>query len=346
MSEEMLSQDEIDALLEAVDDEAESRVLTPMQSDSLVELGTLSMTQGTDVLSSLVGRKVSLGTTEVSVVRGGELERGLEGESLLLASFTFEQGPVGKSVFVAAEGFGRSLVGLMLTGSTELDESMGEEELLDAFGELINQLLGAVSTGLSEAMGTRVTYSLPEPARVTEGPAARIREEMGGSEPLVRLDYTLNLVDELEGRLTQFLTVEGAVSMAEPVVGKVASKDSPGTQLYGTTEGLEEKVEVQPAEFQDFGRRQTPGQQKNIEMLLDVPLELTVELGRTQKSIREILALGPGSIIELDKLAGEAVDVLVNGKLIAHGEVVVIDESFGVRITSIQSPRDRVSSLK
>jgi flagellar motor switch protein FliN/FliY len=76
---------------------------------------------------------------------------------------------------------------------------------------------------------------------------------------------------------------------------------------------------------------------------MDVPLQVTVELGRTQKMVKEVLALGPGSVLELDKLAGEPVDILVNEKPIAKGEVVVIDENFGIRVTEILAPRDRVS---
>ena len=76
---------------------------------------------------------------------------------------------------------------------------------------------------------------------------------------------------------------------------------------------------------------------ENINLIMDVPLEVTVELGRTNRSIKEILEFSPGTIIELDKLAGEPVDVLVNGKLVAKGEVVVIEESFGIRITEILS---------
>ncbi len=85
---------------------------------------------------------------------------------------------------------------------------------------------------------------------------------------------------------------------------------------------------------------------KNIELLLDVPLDVTVELGRTRKKIREILDLGVGSVVELDKLAGESVDLLVNDNLIAKGEVVVIDENFGIRITTIVSPQERLERLK
>ena len=95
-------------------------------------------------------------------------------------------------------------------------------------------------------------------------------------------------------------------------------------------------VNVQPAQFQPFmGDLSAAFQKENIDLIMDVPLEVTVELGRTKKSIKEILEFAPGTIIELDKIAGEPIDVLVNGKLVAKGEVVVIEESFGVRVTEI-----------
>lgn len=95
-------------------------------------------------------------------------------------------------------------------------------------------------------------------------------------------------------------------------------------------------VNVQPAQFQPFNAGVSPlMQQENIDLIMDVPLEVTVELGRCNKSIKEILDFSPGTIIELNKLAGEPVDVLVNGKFVAKGEVVVIEENFGIRITEI-----------
>ena len=95
-------------------------------------------------------------------------------------------------------------------------------------------------------------------------------------------------------------------------------------------------VNVQPAQFQAFNNNISPVQQKeNIDLILDVPLQVTVELGKTRRSIKEILEFSPGTVIELDKIAGEPVDVLVNGKYVAKGEVVVLEESFAVRITEI-----------
>nr|WP_156816924.1 flagellar motor switch phosphatase FliY [Salsuginibacillus kocurii] len=105
--------------------------------------------------------------------------------------------------------------------------------------------------------------------------------------------------------------------------------------------------DVQPAAFSSFDAPQlNETETKNLNMLMDIPLEVSVELGRTKRSIREILEFSQGSIIELDKLAGEPVDILVNQKLIAKGEVVVIEENFGVRVTDIVSPEDRLKKLK
>ena len=106
-------------------------------------------------------------------------------------------------------------------------------------------------------------------------------------------------------------------------------------------------VNVQPASFTSFQTYQMQeSEAKNLDMLLDIPLQVTVELGRTKRSIKEILELSSGSIVELDKLAGEPVDILVNNRLIAQGEVVVIDENFGVRVTDIVSQSDRLKKLR
>lgn len=103
---------------------------------------------------------------------------------------------------------------------------------------------------------------------------------------------------------------------------------------------------VQPVQFAPVSAAMAPTVPQNIGLIMDVPLDVSVELGKTRKTIKEILELQQGSIIQLDKMAGEPVDLLVNGKLIAKGEVVVIDENYGIRITTIISPMDRVSRLQ
>jgi len=102
---------------------------------------------------------------------------------------------------------------------------------------------------------------------------------------------------------------------------------------------------AQPLDFQQLRPTDEIASADNIDRLMDVTLSLSVELGRKQMQIKDILDLGPGKIIELDKLAGEPVDLLVNGKMLAKGEVVVVDENFGVRITDLINPHDRVKML-
>ncbi|MBD7967228.1 flagellar motor switch phosphatase FliY [Paenibacillus gallinarum] len=124
-----------------------------------------------------------------------------------------------------------------------------------------------------------------------------------------------------------------------------AQMSNPEPQHYGNMHAR--GVNVQPVQFANFqnGAFGQPSD-NNLNLLMDIPLKVTVELGRTQKQIKDILELSQGSIIELDKLAGEPVDILVNQKLIAKGEVVVIDENFGVRVTDIVSEWDRLQKIQ
>jgi len=117
-----------------------------------------------------------------------------------------------------------------------------------------------------------------------------------------------------------------------------------GMGMHGMP-GLGAPTNVQAVQFPNLMPHANPQEAGNIGLIMDVSMEMTVELGRTKKLIKEILSMGEGTIIELDKLAGEPVDILVNHKLIAKGEVVVIDENFGVRVTEIVSPQERMNDL-
>ncbi|MFC4775385.1 flagellar motor switch phosphatase FliY [Paenibacillus sp. GCM10023252] len=130
-----------------------------------------------------------------------------------------------------------------------------------------------------------------------------------------------------------------------PPMGYELPMQPQGPHTYGQM--TSRNINVQPVQFAGFNQNPYVHQEDtNLNLLLDIPLKVTVELGRTQKQIKDILELSQGSIIELDKLAGEPVDILVNNKLIAKGEVVVIDENFGVRVTDIVSQWDRIQKLQ
>ncbi len=106
--------------------------------------------------------------------------------------------------------------------------------------------------------------------------------------------------------------------------------------------------EASPADFQNLQADSSPANamEENIEMILDIPVTVSVEIGRSKINIRNLLKLNQGSVVELDRLAGEPMDVIVNGTLIAHGEVVVVNEKFGVRLTDVISAAERVKKLK
>ena len=102
----------------------------------------------------------------------------------------------------------------------------------------------------------------------------------------------------------------------------------------------------QSAPFQELKPTAASGAPRDMDFLLDIPLEVTVELGRTRMFIKDLLQLGQGSVLELEKIAGEPMEILINNKLVARGEVVVVNEKFGIRLTDIISPTERVRQLK
>jgi flagellar motor switch protein FliN/FliY len=130
---------------------------------------------------------------------------------------------------------------------------------------------------------------------------------------------------------------------------KIADSDDldsdPGDHPGNVSGDLGDDVEVRQAEFQQLSSSLGEDSPKNLDLLLDVTLPISIELGRTTMNVQDILNLGPGSVVELNKLAGEPVDLLVNNKVVAKGEVVVIDENFGLRVTSLISPEERLKSL-
>jgi flagellar motor switch protein FliN/FliY len=173
------------------------------------------------------------------------------------------------------------------------------------------------------------TYNLPDEVFSEPGPAAPAREPMQAM-PGPAAPYSQGQPQESQ---QQFIQPQPRQQVYQGPQYEFGAREQRPPR---------EPVNVQPAQFQSFEEDRILIDKQNISLIMDVPLQVTVELGRTQRLIRDILELSPGSIIELDKLAGEPVDILVNGKQIAKGEVVVIDESFGVRITDIADPSKRL----
>lgn len=129
------------------------------------------------------------------------------------------------------------------------------------------------------------------------------------------------------------------------------NSESPSDQLVAektmtVAGGTAQETQQQSYSFTDLDKASAPESDKNIDFILDIPLEVVVELGRTRMLINDLLRLGQGSVVQLSKLAGETLDILANQRLIARGEVVVVDEKYGIRLTEIVSPTERIESLK
>ena len=225
-----------------------------------------------------------------------------------------------------------------------------EEAHHGALKEAAANLMGAWTTGLSETMGSEVK-SAGDPELIADDIAAAIAGMEGYSEGNINLgtfsvtigdtsgEYLLLIPEEPMKRLVAMHPDFTAAEAAPPPDS--SDDDAPiGSDASG------QEVPVDKAVFQQFDASAKMGESSQIELLLDVELTVSVELGRKRLSIKDVLEMTPGSLLELEKLAGEPVDLMVNGKLFAYGEVVVIDENFGVRISSVVSPQERLEKLK
>jgi flagellar motor switch protein FliN/FliY len=207
-------------------------------------------------------------------------------------------------------------------------------------------LLGDVSQADQEAaVSSTETASAPAPAPAAAPPVQQApAPDYGGTPPQYPPQGMPPYPGMPEGGY--YYPPAGMPAYGMPPYG-MPPQGMPYPQAPPQNTAPNRNVNVQPVQFANLNAGAFGNiDENNLNLLMDIPLRVTVELGRTQKQIKDILEMSQGSIIELDKLAGEPVDILVNNKLIAKGEVVVIDENFGVRVTDIVSQWDRIQKLQ
>ncbi len=361
----MLSQDEINALLSGmsstVSEEKKDR-LTDAEIDAIGEIGNISMGSAATTLSALLNQKVTITTPSVSYTNWGEVAASYEKPCVLL-KISYVEGLSGDNVLILKEDDVKIITNLMMGAAPEVtDEPLGELHL-SAIGEAMNQMMGTAATSMSSMMAKKIDISPPNVDLVD------LKEnndfEKMFDEEFVKISFEMKIGDLIDSTIMQLYPIDFAKEMYEHFVSGMSGSSEPNKETtpppapapqYSTPPVAPQPVQTPPpapaytqyqpqpvqqvdvsqASFQPFaGDYVATGQKENIDLIMDVPLEVTVELGRTNKSIKEILEFAPGAILELNKIAGEPVDVLVNGKHVAKGEVVVIEESFGVRITEI-----------
>ncbi|MCM3787562.1 flagellar motor switch phosphatase FliY [Domibacillus indicus] len=389
MSDDMLSQEEIDALLRGgdSDDTEESatleatknveKYLDAFEQDTLGEIGNISFGSSATALSSLLNQKVEITTPTVSVVEKSRLKDEFP-HPYAAIEVQYTEGFAGANLLVIHQNDAAIIADLMLGGSgVGIAPDLGELQL-SAVQEAMNQMMGSAATSMSTIFNKRVDISPPSISLLNlhEGEG---EETIPEQELLVKISFRLTVGDLIDSNIMQLIPLQfgkqlvtelmnpapqeaapppiqqapvtkPAAAQAPPPPAEPPSMPARPSQepvYMGQNAGRQaSEAKVETAVFSSFQSPQLGDQEaRNLNMLFDIPLQVTVELGRTNRNVKDILELTSGSIIELDKLAGEPVDVLVNNRLIARGEVVVIEENFGVRITNIASPADRLKNL-
>ncbi|OEC02528.1 flagellar motor switch protein FliN [Lysinibacillus sphaericus] len=410
MSDEMLSQEEIEALLrgETLDDrmndseastkeeQNEVRVedyLDSFAQDALGEVGNISFGSSATALSALLGQKVDITTPSISMINRNKLEEEFP-HPYVAVQVEYTIGLTGMNLLVIKQSDAAIIADLMLGGDgLNPKPDLGEIQL-SAVQEAMNQMMGSAATSMSTVFNKKVDISPPtiDLMNISKNEG---RDNIPEDDLLVKVSFRLRIGNLIDSNLMQLLPLKFSQNIvksllgeteaiAEPVAATIAPEapiapppvqhtpppaQQPAYQqpaapvqqpmyqeqppMYQEQQQIHtqqrpvQPVNVQQAQFASFDPNViSQSEARNLNMLLDIPLQVTVELGRTKRSVKEILELASGSIIELDKLAGEPVDILVNSRLIAKGEVVVIDENFGVRITDVLSQAERLNNLR
>ena len=419
MSDDMISQAEIDALLAGSGDSGGdsaggdapsgdsdagasssgsegdlSGLITDIEKDALGEIGNISMGSAATTLSTLLSHKVSINTPTVSVATMNIIQEHYP-MPYLIVEVGYTIGIDGNNVLAIQASDAAIIADLMMGGDgTNPDPNLSEMHM-SAVGESMNQMMGAVATSLSTMFNKKIDISTPIVNLVDFGKDEIVTEMAKNTDPIVRISFRMEVDGLIDSEIMQILPVHVAKEMVESLMGGGAEPaptpetpppppppspppmaappppqqaaapppQAPQQQYaapppqYGPPPpgygyggppmqpNVVTNMPVSPAQFTPLSMEPVQVNEANIGLILDVPLQVTVELGRTKKSIKEILELSNGSIVELDKLAGEPVEILVNGHFLAKGEVVVIEENFGVRITEIASPAERAARL-
>ncbi len=350
---EILSQEQIDSLLNQreltgqLSSDAESGELSEGMRKKdyhlLQKAFELFCEKAGEVVTTILNKKVHFKTVSSAQTDESQARRSVGGP-LLCLTISFAADVEGSLYCIFAKKDAARLADLMMMGDGSAPYS---DDHKDAIVELFNQILGSYSTALSTQIHPQVRvqvvaasefdFSAP-PIQFGKSDSVYLQGSIdGGSEWsmlfLIPDGMSVNMMQMMGGGSEQGM-ISG--SSGELQDGSIAGGLSDG--------GAPSDSFIETSLTGDSVR--TSSSHENIEMLLDVDLDVSIELGRTNLSIKRILELSPGSIVELDRMAGEPVDLLVNDKVVAKGEVVVIDENFGIRIVSLISAEERIKSLK
>ncbi len=359
MSDGSLSQEEINALLQGVDEVAPDMgmgmagapsvsgdQLTEQEKQSFLNIIKEQLNTAANTISTIITKKVSFSNSSCDVRPATEIRAEIAGEYLQV-KIDFTEGISGDVLFLFKKQDAAVVADLMVGQDGTAPPLQLNDLYLSALGEAVSQINSAGLTIIAEKI-SRIIKTAPPRVEVITDPAKAM---LPTGTNLVKISSNFSVEGLINSVMYQIFPVSlvkeiVATEVSSQVSYEMSQKPSAGISMP-TAGPTPSQVKVQQVQFPSLNIQGiSPEQAANIQLLMDVPMQLTVELGRARMLVKEILGLGEGSIIELDKLAGEPVDLLVNNKLIAKGEVVVIDENFGVRVTDIINPMERLVGLQ
>lgn len=357
--------------------ETTQTILSDAEIDAIGEIGNISMGTAATTLFTLLNKKVTITTPKVSETTLAEISKTFFDPSVLI-HITYKIGIEGANLLLLHEKDVKIITDLMMGGDGTNTSSTLNDLHLSAIGEAMNQMIGSSSTSLSEMLGKKIDISPPEAfhERIAEMDYSLFG--IGQDDPVVKTAFRMTVGDLIDSEIMQILPLDVVKQMVSTLISqdnpmediKTEIAQSGGTKPQEPTaaaasgvsrperaetvapqprQPLQQQAQAQPkqpivnaipVEFENFdGNSAQMYYNNDIGLIRDVPLEITVELGKTGKRINEILDFGIGTVVELDRLVGESLDVLANGKRIAKGEVVVVEENYGIRITDIVMPK-------
>ncbi len=364
MSNDFLNQDEIDALLrgdEPLDSQSNQSettmpTLSDMESDTLSEIGTISMGSASTALSMLINRKVTITVPEVYVSTVNTIRENYP-IPCLVVNVEYKAGLQGANLLVIKERDAAVIGNLMMGEDGKNPPEEIDELYLSAVTECMNMMMGSAATSMSDLFHYMIDISPPVTYRKdlssdkfnfieTDKPIAVIAfrieiEELIDSVMLqiIDLDFAKDMVDQL-------LNPRGEETSEEPKVDDTAIINKTPSDEVTPSDWADLQQHMHPnTDVDELDIRDALGN-LNVDLIRDIPVRVRAILGKTKMSIENILKLGPGHIMELETIEGDPIDVYANDTLIARGEVVVVDEQFGIRITEITTPRNRINSIR
>lgn len=358
MDEKILSDQEIRDLFNSPQDNLTESHFTKEEIDALGEIGNISIGTSATTLYSLFRNKVVITAPNVSETTISQLKHAYP-IPFIAVEVNYTKGLEGSNLMIIREQDAKIIANLMMGGDGQNVENELDEIGMSAVGEAMNQMMGSASTSLSTMLKKDIGISPPKLCRINFASDC-VDSYFDEEQKIVNVSFKMEVGNLIKSEIMLLMQIDFAkslvsdlykITMPEEKNASLKPKEEPRqdnkaisqdeitdnkkNDTYSQNNEIKKSIVANPVKFETFDEETMTTNSATMDLIMDVPLEVTVELGSTQKSIKEILQFGIGSIIELNKMAGEPVDILVNNKLVAKGEVVVIDENFGVRVTEI-----------